>query len=338
MAEKKIGAQSIKFKNPPYILSTASFVGKKEGEGPLSSYFDEIIKDDLFGEESWEKAEGKMYREAVKLAISKVNLKPTDIDYLFGGDLLDQIISSSFAARELRIPFFGLYGACSTMVESMCLGAIAIDGGYADNVVAVTSSHFCSAERQFRFPLELGSQRPPSSQWTVTGSGAVVISNVGNGPCITHATIGRVLDFGISDANNMGAAMAPAAADTILRHFKDTGFKPNNYDLIITGDLGKIGRDLTKDLIYNGGYDASKNYTDCGIEIFDLNQQDVHSGGSGCGCSASVFSGYIYKEMLKGNMNRVLLVSTGALLSPTSSMQGETIPGIAHAITIERKM
>lgn len=337
MAEKKLGVQTVKFKNPPFLLSTGTFVGKKEGEGPLKDYFDNIVNDDLFGEESWEKAESKFSREAVKLAISKEKLEPKDIDFLFGGDLLDQIISSSFSARELRIPFLGLYGACSTMAESLCLSAITIDGGFADRVIAVTSSHFCAAERQFRFPLELGSQRAPSSQWTVTGSGAVLLCSSGSGPCITHATIGRVMDFGINDANNMGAAMAPAAADTILRHFKDTGFTAADYDLIITGDLGKIGRDITFDLVNEGGYNLSDKYTDCGIEIFDLGNQDVHAGGSGCGCSAVVFGGYIFKELQKGTMNRVLLISTGALLSPTSTMQGETIPGIAHAITIERR-
>lgn len=338
MAEKKIGTQSIKFENPPCILSTGTIVGKKEGEGPLKDYFDKIIEDDLYGEDSFEKAEGKIYKEAVETAIKKLDLKNTDIDFLFGGDLLDQIISSSFSARELRIPFLGLYGACSTMTESLCLSSITIDGGYANRVVAVTSSHFCAAERQFRFPLELGSQRPPTSQWTVTGSGAVLLGKEGNGPVITHATIGRVMDFGINDANNMGAAMAPAAADTILRHFKDTGFGPDYYDLIITGDLGKVGRDLAQDLVSTGGYNIVGKFTDCGIEIFDLDNQDVHSGGSGCGCSAVVFGGYIYNELKKGNLNRVLLISTGALLSPTSTMQGETIPGIAHAVTIEGRV
>lgn len=338
MSEKKLGVQSIKFQNPPLILSTSSVVGKKEGEGPLGKNFDLVLDDDLYGESTFEKAEAKMYKEAVYRAIKGANLKPEGIDYMFGGDLLDQIISSSFAARELKIPFLGLYGACSTMSESLLLSAVIIDGGYADNVVAVTSSHFCSAERQFRFPLELGAQRPPTAQWTVTGSGAAVVAKHGKGPCITHATIGRVLDFGITDANNMGAAMAPAAADTILRHLKDTGHMPCDYDLIITGDLGKIGRDLAKDIITSEGYDVEKQFTDCGIEIFDLESQDVHAGGSGCGCSAVVLGGYIYKEMMKGSMKRVLLASTGALLSPTSSMQGESIPGICHALTIERMM
>lgn len=336
MAEKKLGLQTVKFKNPPSIISTSSIVGPKESEGPLREYFDIKLEDDLFGEKSWEKAESKMVREAVRNAIDRANLKPEDIDYYFGGDLLNQIISSSFAARELQIPFFGLYGACSTMTESLSLGAMNIDGGYADYVVAATSSHFCSAERQFRFPLEHGNQRPPTSQWTVTGSGAAILSKKGNGPYITYVTTGRVMDFGIKDANNMGAAMAPAAADTILRHFKDTGFNPKDYDLIITGDLGKVGRDLTVDLVSKNGYDISPNFTDCGIEIFDIENQDVHAGGSGCGCSAVVFCGYLYNQLITGNLKRVLLISTGALLSPTSTMQGESIPGIAHAVAIER--
>jgi stage V sporulation protein AD len=338
MAEKKLGAQTIKFTNPPFIQATGSIVGKKEGEGPLKDYFDIIVKDDLYEEKSWEKAESKMNREAIKQALTTAKLESSNIDYLFGGDLLDQIISSSFSAREFRIPFFGLYGACSTMVEALCLAAITIDGGFADNTLAVTSSHFCAAERQFRFPLELGSQRPPTAQWTVTGSGAVILGKNQTKTGITYATIGRVMDFGIADANNMGSAMAPAAADTILRHFKDTGFKPKDYDLIVTGDLGKIGMEITKEIITAGGYNLENRYTDCGIEIFDLNTQDVHSGGSGCGCSAVVFSGYIHKLMLDNKLDRVLLVSTGALLSPTSSMQGETIPGIAHAVTIERRV
>ena len=337
MADRKLGAQTIKFKNSPYIQGTASIVGKKEGEGPLKNYFDIIIKDDMFEEKTWEKAESKMNREAVKNALLNAKLESSNIDYMFGGDLLDQIISSSFSAREFRIPFFGLYGACSTMAEALCLGAISIDGGFADNVLSVTSSHFCAAERQFRFPLELGSQRPPTAQWTVTGSGAVILGNKQSEIGITYATIGRVMDFGIADANNMGAAMAPAAADTIMRHFKDTGFTPKDYDLIITGDLGKTGMEITKEIITQGGYKLENRYTDCGVTIFDLNNQDVHSGGSGCGCSAAVFSGYIYKLMLQKKLNRVLLISTGALLSPTSSMQGETIPGIAHAVTIERR-
>ncbi len=336
MAEKKMGMQTVKLTNPPSILSTASIVGSKEGEGPLRDYFDVIVKDDLFEEQTWEKAETKMSREAVKLALGKIKMTPDKIDYMFAGDLLNQIISSTFSARELKIPFYGLYGACSTMTESLGLAAMMIDGGYANYTIAATSSHFCSAERQFRFPLEHGNQRPPSSQWTVTGSGAAVLGSGGNGPYVTYVTTGRVMDFGEKDANNMGAAMAPAAADTIIRHFKDTGFTPESYDLIITGDLGKIGRQLAVEIVQKNNYDIAPRFTDCGIEIFDLSRQDVHSGASGCGCSAVVFCGYLYKEMQKGNLNRILLISTGALMSPTSSQQGESIPGIAHAVTIER--
>lgn len=335
MAEKKLGEQSIKFNNPPIILSTATYAGKKENEGPLGKYFDYILSNDLFDEETFEKAESKMYLKAVEHAIKKLNLEPKDINLLFGGDLLDQIISSSFAARKLKIPFFGLYGACSTMSESLSLSAMAVDGGYADYAVAVTSSHFCTAERQYRYPLELGSQRPPTSQWTVTGSAAAVVGREGDGPKITHVTVGRVMDFGIKDANNMGAAMAPAAVDTILRHFKDTGFSPKDYDLIATGDLGKIGKDITEQLLKESGYDVEGRYIDCGMEIYDCDKQDVHAGGSGCGCSGLVLGGYIYNNLIKHNLNKVLFLSTGALLSPTSSMQGESIPGIAHAITIE---
>jgi stage V sporulation protein AD len=335
MADKKIGKQTVKLSNPPSIISTASIVGPKEGEGPLKDYFDVILNDDLFGEDSWEKAESKMNREAIRQALTKINMKPEKIDYLFGGDLLNQIISSSFAARELKIPFFGLYGACSTMTESLSLAAMIVDGGYADYAAATTSSHFSSAERQFRFPLELGSQRPPTAQWTTTGSGAAILARDGDGPFITHITTGRVMDFGIKDANNMGAAMAPAAADTLIRHFEDTGFKPSSYDLIISGDLGTVGKQLTIELASKNGYDISRNYTDCGVEIFDLAKQDVHAGASGCGCSAVVFCGYLYKELQKGNIKKLLLMSTGALLSPTSTAQGESIPGIAHAVTIE---
>lgn len=338
MAFKKIGTQTVKFNSPPSIISTSSIVGPKEGEGPLREYFDIVVDDDLCGEKSWEKAETKMSIESVKLALDKIKLTPDKVDYLFAGDLLNQIISSSFAARQLQIPFFGLYGACSTMTESLSLASMIIDGDYADYAVAATSSHFSSAERQFRFPLEFGSQRPPTAQWTVTGAGAAVVSKTGEGPYVTYVTTGRVMDFGIKDANNMGAAMAPAAADTIIRHFKDTGFQPEHYDLIISGDLGKVGKELAVDLVMKNGYDISKNFTDCGVEIFDLDRQDVHSGASGCGCSAVVLCGYLYKEIKKGNLNRVLIMSTGALLSPTSSLQGESVPGIAHAVAIERSV
>ncbi|MGV8145709.1 MAG: stage V sporulation protein AD [Alkaliphilus sp.] len=335
MSTKKMGSQTIKFKNPPIIVSTASMVGAKEGEGPLSKYFDKIITDDLYGEKSWEKAESKLVKDVVSLSIAKGKLKLEDIEYMLGGDLLNQLIATSFAAAKLQIPFFGLYGACSTMTESLSLASIIIDGEFANKVIATTSSHFATAERQFRFPLELGSQRVPTAQWTVTGAGSVLLSSTGEGPVITHITTGKVIDFGIVDANNMGAAMAPAAADTIAVHLKDTGFKPNNYDLIITGDLGKYGKEVAINLLSNRGYKVKNVFSDCGDEIFDHETQDTHAGGSGCGCSAVVFCGYLMDQLKNKKLNKILLVSTGALFSPTSSQQGESIPSIAHAVTIE---
>ncbi|KPU45343.1 stage V sporulation protein AD [Oxobacter pfennigii] len=336
MALKKLGKQTVKFINPPSIISTASIVGPKEGEGPLAKYFDTILGDDLCGQKSYEKAECCIFKDAANLAIEKAGLKKDMLDYMLGGDLLNQIITASFAARDIGVPFFGLYGACSTMSESLSLGSMLIDGGYADYILCITSSHFSSAERQYRFPLELGTQRTPTAQWTVTGSGGAVISTMGNGPYITHVTTGKVIDFGIKDANNMGAAMAPAAADTISQHFKDTGFSTKDYDVIATGDLGSLGMELTDDLLKKEGFNISDIYTDCGVEIFDSKKQDTHAGGSGCGCSAVVFSGYFYEMLKQGKYNRIMLVSTGALLSPTSTQQGESIPGIAHAVTIER--
>lgn len=332
---KKIGSQTVKLDNPPKIIAAHSIVGPKEGEGPLSKYFDEILNDDMLGKESFEKAESQMMFTAISEALKKANIKETDVDYLFSGDLLNQIISSSFAAREFSIPFFGLYGACSTMSESLSLASIIMDGGFANYVVATTSSHFSSAERQFRFPLEYGSQRPKTAQWTVTGSGAVVLGHEGNYPGITYVTTGKVKDYGQKDANNMGAAMAPAAVDTIVNHFKDTGRNPDYYDAIATGDLGVVGRELADKLIEEFGYNIRGQHIDCGEIIFDNENQNTQSGGSGCGCSAVVFTGYLYKRLMKKEIKKVLLVSTGALMSTTSSLQGETIPGIAHAVAIE---
>ena len=334
-SKKKLGRQTVKFENPPKIIAAHSIVGPKEGQGPLSIYFDQILSDDTCGKETFEKAESEMMFTAITEALKKAKLKEDDIDYLFSGDLLNQIISSSFAAREFSIPFFGLYGACSTMSESLSLGAIMMDGGYSDHIVAATSSHFSSAERQYRFPLEYGSQRAQSAQWTVTGSGAVVLGREGKFPKITYVTTGKVKDFGQKDANNMGAAMAPAAVDTIVAHFKDTGRKPSDYDIIATGDLGVIGKELSDKLILEYGYDMREQHIDCGEKIFDNKNQNTASGGSGCGCSAVVFTGYLYKKLMKKELKKVLLVSTGALMSTTSSLQGETIPGIAHAIAIE---
>ncbi|MFO7294441.1 MAG: stage V sporulation protein AD [Caldicoprobacter sp.] len=334
MAKYRLGGQTVRLENPPCILSRATIVGKKEGEGPLGEYFDVVLEDDMWGEKTWEKAECRMYQEAARMAIIRAGKQPQDVNYLLGGDLLNQIITANFAARTLGIPFFGLYGACSTLTESMSLGAMLINAGYADLVLCVTSSHFCTAERQYRFPLEMGTQRPPTAHWTVTGAGAFLLSNDEKPPYITHVTTGRVIDYGITDTYNMGAAMAPAAAATIKAHFEDTGQGPEAYDLIVTGDLGWFGRELTIDLLKKEGYDISDRFIDCGCEIYSR-EQDVHAGGSGCGCSAVVFGGYILRKMEEGVYKRILLLSTGALLSTTSTQQGESIPGIAHAITID---
>lgn len=332
---QKLGKQTIKFDTPPTITSTACIVGPKEANGPLATYFDKCLDDEFWGEETWEKAESKIIKETVSLAVAKSSIASQNIDYCFAGDLLNQCISSSFGLRELNIPFFGVFGACSTFVESMSLGSVFIDGGAAENVLCATSSHFCSAEKQFRFPLELGNQRPPTSQWTVTGSGAAVLSKSGNGPYITHITPGKIVDLGIKDANNMGAAMAPAAVDTLLTHFQDTGRAPSYYDLILTGDLGHIGKDITIDMMKTHGYNIKSNYNDCGVLIFDKEAQDTHSGGSGCACCGAVFSGYVFKQLQQKKVQKVLLVATGALTNSTSAQQGETIPGIAHAVSIE---
>lgn len=334
-AKKKIGKQTIKLENPPRIISTYSIVGPKEGDGPLKDYFHQIINDDTLGKDSFEKAESQMMYNAIKGAISAAKLKEEDIEYLFAGDLLNQIVSSGYAARELNIPFFGLYGACSTMSESLSMASLFIDGGFAKYVVASTSSHFSSAERQFRFPLEYGSQRNPTAQWTVTGSGAMVLSNTGDFPKVTYVTTGVVKDYGEKDANNMGAAMVPAAVDTLYNHFKDTGRNPKDYDVIATGDLGKIGKDMIEKLMLEYGYDIKDVYVDCGDMIFDDERQKTDSGGSGCGCSAVVTCGYFYKKLMKREIKKMLLISTGALMSPTTSLQGESIPGIAHAVAIE---
>lgn len=334
MESKRIGRRTVKLKNKPTIISASSVVGPKEGNGPISKYFDLILEDDLYGEKSWELAESKMVQTSMKKTVQKAGKKLEDINYLIAGDLINQLFPASFAARALQIPFFGVYGACSTMAESMCLSSMLIDGGFADLILSGTSSHYCTAERQFRFPLELGNQKPMTSQWTVTGAGSVLIAPNGNGPKVKYITIGKVIDRGINDGNNMGAAMAPAAIDTIYAYFNDTKDDPNSFDLIVTGDLGKIGKQITEDLLKQKGIDISKVYTDCGVEIFDLEEQDVHCGGSGCGCSATVFSGYIYKKLINKELNKVMLVSTGALLSQTSTLQKQTIPCVAHAVVI----
>ncbi|MBR2704614.1 MAG: stage V sporulation protein AD [Clostridia bacterium] len=332
---KKLGNQTIRLDAPVTILDTACIVGPKEAEGPMAKYFDKCLEDEFWGEKTWEKAESKILKETVSTLFSKSGLSSKDIDYCIAGDLLNQCISSSFGLRETNIPFIGVFGACSTFAESMCLGSLFVASGAANNILCATSSHFCSAEKQFRFPLELGNQRPPSSQWTVTGSGASILSSNGQGPYITHITPGKIVDLGITDANNMGAAMAPAFVDTLITHFNDTGRTPDYYDAIISGDLGYIGKDIATDLALSKGFDIKDKYYDCGVLMFDKNTQDTHSGGSGCACFGTIFSGYFYNELKKHNLNKILCIATGALMNATSSQQGESIPGIAHAIAVE---
>ena len=331
---QKLGKQTIKFDNPPTILDCASIVGPKEAQGPLAEYFDQTLEDEFWGEKTWEKAESKIIKETVNTVISKSGVPSDQIDLMIAGDLLNQCISSSFGLREANIPFLGVFGACSTFVESMCIGSICVES-FAKNVLCATSSHFCSAEKQFRFPLELGNQRTPTAQWTVTGSGAAIITQSGMGPYITHITPGKIIDMGIKDANNMGAAMAPAFCETLITHFLDTGRSPNYYDAIISGDLGHVGKEIAIDIAKARGYNIKPNYNDCGVLIFDKEKQDTHSGGSGCGCGGSVFSGYFFKQLKAKKLKKVLLIATGALMNSTSSQQGESIPGIAHAISIE---
>ena len=331
---KRLGRQTLCFDSPVILAHTASVVGRKEGEGPLGKDFDIIKCDNTMGEKSFEKAEARMLEEACKLALAKGRYTAEDIDFLVAGDLLNQIISSSYVARTLSIPFLGLYGACSTLGEGLAVSAVLVDGGYAGRVLAATSSHHDSAERQYRYPTEFGGQRPPSAQWTVTGAGAVVIETTGNGPCVTRATIGSVFDMGIKDTNNMGAAMAPAAASTIESHFRDTRRAPDYYDAIVTGDLGMVGQRVLKQLLAQRGITLGERLWDCGVMIYDKGQ-DTHAGGSGCGCSASVFCSHIMSRIRKGEIRRILLVATGALHSPCAVQQGESIPGIAHAVAIE---
>ncbi|MCI8829168.1 MAG: stage V sporulation protein AD [Ruminiclostridium sp.] len=334
MDTKKIGRQTVRFAAPPSIAGYGNAVGKKEGQGPLASYFDYTGQDDAFSEKSWEKAETAMQKKALGYALEKAGLQTEQLDYVFAGDLLNQCIATSYSLRAQQVPFFGLYGACSTMAESLSLGAMLLDGGFGSHIAAMTSSHFCSAERQYRNPLEYGGQKPPTAQWTTTGSGAVVLSKQGKGPYVTHVTTGKVMDKGITDANNMGAAMAPAAYDTLRAHFQDTGRSPDFYDLIVTGDLGSLGKEIVLDFFQRDGVDLSKNYDDCGVLLFDAQTQDVHAGGSGCGCSAVVLTGYLLRQMALGKLNNLLFCGTGALHSPTSTMQGESIPGICHAVAI----
>lgn len=329
---EKLSKNTYRLTACPSVKGFAAVVGKKEGEGPLGEYFDQVHQDTTLGQETFEKAESQLQKDAVGLALKKAELQNTQIDLMFAGDLLNQCIGSSFGLRELDIPFFGLYGACSTMAESLGLASIFADNGLVEYAVAVTSSHFASAERQFRFPLEYGGIRTPTAQWTVTGSGAAVVAGSGRPPYVKAVTIGKIQDMGIKDINNMGAAMAPAAAYTIKQYLMDTRTVPADYDLILTGDLGYVGSDLLYELLSRESVDITRVHNDCGKLIFDREGQDVHAGGSGCGCSASVLCGYILPQIARGKLRNVLFAATGALMSTTSMQQGESIPSIAHLV------
>ena len=329
--------QTIYFHNSVYLTSAYSVVGTEEQKSKFAQYFDEKMDSQEWGEASFEKTELKMHKTAVRGAIREAGLDESDIDVIVGGDLLNQIISAGYSAREFQSSFLGVYSACSTYAESMIVGSLLVSGGHVQRVACATSSHFSSAERQYRFPLELGTPRTPLSQWTVTGAGSLILSNLPSGeacPRVTMATLGRIVDFGIKDANNMGAAMAPAAADTIVRHFRDTGRTPADYDLIVSGDLGKYGSSVFKHLVKGEGYILGTNYFDCGAEIFGDDEKKFQ-GGSGAGCGATVFNGYVYKKLRRGELKRVLFMPTGALMSKQISLQGESIPAIAHAVCVE---
>lgn len=322
---------------PPSIKSFASTVGKKEGEGPMAKHFDIVEEDSYFGQESWEKAESQMQKQTIEMAIKKARLNENNIDFMFAGDLINQCSGTAYGVRELGIPLLGLYGACSTMAEGLLLSSLLSDNALANYIVAATSSHFSAAEKQFRYPLSYGGQRTPTAQWTCTASGAVVISNDNEPPFVKGVTIGTIIDLGITDPSNMGAAMAPAACDTIKKYLMDTKTKPEDYDHIVTGDLGLIGSDLLLQLLLKEGVDISKQHKDCGVMMFDDATQDTHAGGSGCGCSASILCGYFLKKIKKGEIKNILFAATGALMSPNLSLQGESIPSISHLVHISHE-
>ncbi len=339
---KMVGKQSIAFNKPPFIISSASIAGKKESEGPMGGLFDVIQEDPLLGKNTWEEAESELMKLAANKALEKAKLKNTDIRYLVGGDLLGQLIATSFGIASLEIPLIGIYGACSTMGEAMLVGSMLVEGGYAGKVLSITSSHFAGAEKQFRFPLDYGNQRPYSASWTVTGSGCVIISDQDQKPDPSKASViikgvtpGKIVDYGLKDSLNMGACMAPAAYETIKQNLEDFGIQPNYYDKIITGDLGYVGSDILKDLLKEKNYDITTNHMDCGIEIFNQENQDTHAGGSGCGCSAIIFASFVLRKLISREWKRVLFIPTGALLSQVSFNEGKSVPGIAHAIIVE---
>lgn len=334
MANLKCGKQSFYLESPPVITTWASIAGKKESEGPLAHSFDTTSQDTYFGEKTWEQAEKRMQQLALETLAKKAGVNKKDFNIVFSGDLLNQCIGSSFTLRNTSIPHIGLYGACSTMAESLLMASMAVGGNFFDHAVAMTSSHFASSERQYRFPLGYGGQRTPTAQWTVTGAGAALVSNSGKGPRITACTVGTVTDLGIKDANNMGAAMAPAALATIRAHFEDMKTNANDFDLIVTGDLGQLGKEVLLTMARDEGLNLGGKLTDCGTLVFDLMKQDVHSGGSGCGCSAITLCGYLLNKLQNGKLKRILFCGTGALLSPTSTQQSLPIPGVCHAVSI----
>lgn len=336
MGNQSIGKQSFTFEKPPVITAWASVAGKKEMEGPLGSYLDVTNQDTYFGQKTWEQGEKCMQQIALETLAKKAKMKQSEFGVVFSGDLLNQCIGSSFTLRNAGIPHLGLYGACSTMAECLLMASMTVGGGFRDQVVAMTSSHFASSERQYRFPLGYGGQRTPTAQWTVTGSGAALVCRSGNGPRITSCTIGTVTDLGITDANNMGAAMAPAALATIKTHFLDMNTTPDSYDLIVTGDLGQLGKELLLTMAQRDGLQIGGKLTDCGTLVFDVLKQDVHAGGSGCGCSAITLCGYLLGQLKTGKLKKILFCGTGALLSPTSTQQGLPIPGVCHAVCIEK--
>ena len=337
MMRKRLGRQTVQLQTPPSVLAWANIGGKMEGQGPLANYFDEINEDSFFGEKTWEKAESFMQKAVLKRALQRARLSPGEVDYILAGDLLNQCIGSAFGLRDFNIPYYGLYGACSTMGESLALAAMLIDGGFADHAAAVTSSHFCTAERQYRMPVPYGSQRTPTAQWTATAAGCTILTADGNGPYITHITCGKIVDKGITDANNMGAAMAPAAYQSLAAFFRETNTKPQDYDRIFTGDLGELGHSIVLDFFARDGIDLTENYLDCGMLIYDRKGQDMHAGGSGCGCAASVLNGYILHHLRTRVWNRILFAPTGALLSPVSTCQGESIPSICHVLCLSNQ-
>ncbi len=333
---RRIGKYTIFYDTPPVIEGYASVAGKKESEGPLGKMFDRVFDDEYLGQDSFEKAESEMQRQVLSIAMEKSGVTPADIDILFAGDLLNQCSASTFGLGDYNIPYVGIYGACSTMALGLCMASSFVEGGLAQRTACVTSSHFCSSERQFRLPLEYGGQRTPTAQWTVTGAGSVIVTSLKNtGIKIRGITLGRTVDKGINDVNNMGAAMAPAAADTIKTFLTETATSPTDYDLILTGDLGQVGSRLLCEILQNDGIDISKVHSDCGTNIFFDKKQDVHSGGSGCGCSASVLCSKILNNMTDGNLKKVLFCATGSLHSPTTVLQNQTIPGISHLVYLE---